>query len=191
MNKWVKLLLILSILSLFIISLKESPKNVNIGIKEGFVGTCTYSKKQAKKVIKDTKKTAKKELAKCNKCQEDNKSEKCGKKCGALLPVMDPMFNMREMCKQMILLEDHLFQTKKRCHDCICKHFLTIEALAEEAITLDKDHKYQDITGLPDKIRDITKKYIANHENPKQPPITAQDMRKIRKSLMQKCFKHF
>ena len=73
----------------------------------------------------------------------------CGKDGGCvslsgkkLLPVLDPCFNMREICKQCILLEDHLFQTEKRCTDCIKKHFLTIEALGEEAITLDKENEY-------------------------------------------------
>lgn len=53
-----------------------------------------------------------------------------------LLPVMRPAQNMREIVKQMILLEDHLFQQCKRCPDCIRKHFLTIEGLAEECGTL-------------------------------------------------------
>jgi hypothetical protein len=72
------------------------------------------------------------------KCiKNENSNGKCGaggegcKSCDSLLPVLDPRFNMREICKQSVLLEDHLFQKEKRCHDCICKHFLTIEALAE------------------------------------------------------------
>ena len=53
-----------------------------------------------------------------------------------LLPVMRPAQNMREIIKQVIMLEDHLFQSCKRCGDCVNKHFLTIEALAEECGTL-------------------------------------------------------
>lgn len=53
-----------------------------------------------------------------------------------LLPIMDPRFNLREVCKQLTLLEDHLNQPRKRCPDCIRKHFLTIEALLEEAVSL-------------------------------------------------------
>lgn len=104
-----------------------------------------------------------------------------------LLPVMDPLYNMREICKQSILLEDHLFQKKKRCKDCCIKHQLTIEALAEEAITLDKDGKCKDLYDLPDKIRDLQKDFIAG----KDPSLIAQDYRKIRKSLMQRCFHNF
>lgn len=56
-----------------------------------------------------------------------------------LLPVMDPLFNLREACKQMCLLEDHLLQPRKRCIDCVTKHFLTLEALFEEAASLDHE----------------------------------------------------
>lgn len=54
-------------------------------------------------------------------------------------PVMDPHYNIRECCKQCVLLEDHLRHEKKRCPDCITKHFLTIEGLLEEAASLDRD----------------------------------------------------
>jgi hypothetical protein len=91
-----------------------------------------------------------------NKCitKNGNANVKCGsvgegcKSCDSLLPVLDPRFNMREICKQSVLLEDHLFQKEKRCHDCIIKHFLTIEGLAEEAVTLDKEHKYNELIDL-------------------------------------------
>jgi len=104
-----------------------------------------------------------------------------------LLPVMDPMYNMREICKQSILLEDHLFQKKKRCRDCCIKHQLTIEALAEEAITLDKEGKCRDLYDLPDKIRTLQKDFISNRD----PNEIAQEYRKVRKSLMQRCFNNF
>jgi hypothetical protein len=48
----------------------------------------------------------------------------------------DPLFNWREIAKQMVLLEDHLFHGYKQCADCIKKHLLTIEAFAEEIPTL-------------------------------------------------------
>lgn len=104
-----------------------------------------------------------------------------------LLPVMDPLFNMREICKQSILLEDHLFQKKKRCRDCCIKHQLTIEALAEEAITLDKDRKCEDLYYLPDRIRELQKDFV----NGREPGEIAHEYRKLRKSLMQRCFTNF
>ncbi len=63
---------------------------------------------------------------------------------GGLLPVLDCRFNFREVSKHLILLEDHLFQTRRRCTDCIKKHTLTIEAFIEEAKTLDKEMAYSD-----------------------------------------------
>ena len=56
----------------------------------------------------------------------------------SILPVMDPGFNLREIAKQMILLEDHLLQPLKRCPDCIGKHLLWWEGLAEEGSALDR-----------------------------------------------------
>jgi hypothetical protein len=50
---------------------------------------------------------------------------------------MEPLFNLRELCKHLLLLEDHLAQADKRCPDCIRKHLLTVEALADEAVALD------------------------------------------------------
>lgn len=57
----------------------------------------------------------------------------------ALLPVMEPSFNLREIAKQMLLLESHLAVPRQRCADCIRKHYATIEALAEEGASLDAE----------------------------------------------------
>jgi hypothetical protein len=59
-----------------------------------------------------------------------------------LMPVMDVRHNVREIAKQLILLEDHLTQPRKRCNDCIRKHFAFAEALAEEGCGLDPDGEY-------------------------------------------------
>lgn len=114
---------------------------------------------------------------------------KCISKSGSrLLPVLDPCFNMREICKQSILLEDHLFQDSKGCEDCIRKHFLWLEGLAEEAITLDTDNKYKfSKLELPEQLRKIQKQYMADNDNEK----AAQQLRQIRKPLMAKYYDHF
>ena len=59
-----------------------------------------------------------------------------------LMPVMDVRHNVREIAKQLILLEDHLAQPRKRCDDCIRKHFAFVEALAEEGCGLDPGGEY-------------------------------------------------
>lgn len=71
----------------------------------------------------------------------------------AMQPIMDPLFNMREMCKEFTLLEDHLNQPDMQCKDCINKHLMKCEALAEEALSLDSQNQYPFISGIPNMIR--------------------------------------
>jgi hypothetical protein len=113
---------------------------------------------------------------------------------GGLLPIMDPLFNVREICKQLVLLEDHLTQRRKRCLDCIRKHFLTLEALAEEALTLDKKHAHSDLLeDLPEIFRrlqadlrvDQTQAGRGNEHE------VAQKLRELRKKLMPACCHKF
>ena len=85
----------------------------------------------------------------------------------------------------MLLLEDHLFQPQKRCPDCIRKHFLTIEGLAEECATLCKP------TNILPEARSITKNMRILHHVWEQEPRNghvnehiAHRIRKHRKCLM-------
>ena len=106
-----------------------------------------------------------------------------------LLPILDPRFNMREICKQSILLEDHLFQSNRRCTDCIKKHFLFCEGFAEEAITLDKNDEYNlSELRLPEKFRELQRRLWDKGEGPES---IAQALRQIRKPLMAKYYKNF
>ena len=57
----------------------------------------------------------------------------CSTTCDSIDPVSDPRYNMQQIIKQSILLEEHLTNKNKRCRDCITKHFLHIIGLAEEA----------------------------------------------------------
>jgi len=103
-----------------------------------------------------------------------------------LLPVLETKFNLREICKQCILLEDHLSQNEKQCHDCIVKHFLALEGLSEEAITLDKNNENpNNVQKLPEKIRELQKLW---YENPEKTHECSQELRKIRKTMMEDCF---
>lgn len=102
-----------------------------------------------------------------------------------LLPIMHPLYNLREICKQSALLEDHLNNPRKRCSDCIRKHFLTIEALFEEAISLDTKQKWTPlIEGKPDLVRSLQEKWIDDGD----PGEIAQDLRKVRKNFAPHCF---
>ena len=105
-----------------------------------------------------------------------------------LLPIMSPLFNLREICKQMSLLEDHLNNVRKRCPDCIRKHFLTIEALFEEAVSLDKDYKYSELLdGKAQEIRDLQGAWI-DDDSDENYLLIAQALRAIRKEFAPLCF---
>ena len=80
-----------------------------------------------------------------NKTKEKSINGSCNiKTCGALDPVSNPAYNMQQIVKQSILLEEHITNKNKRCRDCITKHFLHIIGLAEEAqmLATNKCNKY-------------------------------------------------
>jgi hypothetical protein len=119
----------------------------------------------------------------CNGCATDTAYQPDQGK--SLLPIMNPLFNMREICKQSVLLEDHLFNPRKRCGDCIRKHFITMEAFAEEAITLDKTGEHKDLlVNLPETIRGFAQR-VSSGENKHT---VATDMRMLRKRLLPFCY---
>jgi hypothetical protein len=109
-----------------------------------------------------------------------------------LLPIMSPLYNLREICKQVVLLEDHLNQPRKRCPDCIRKHFLTIEALFEEAVSLDKELKYVAVLdGKAEEIRKLQAVWLDTKDSDQAHKfylILAQALRVLRKSFAGHCF---
>lgn len=119
-------------------------------------------------------------------------AEKCSKdSCGSesLHPILDPRFNMREVAKQALLLEDHMNNTKKRCFDCIRKHFLIIDGLLEEAVSLEKDIRTRG------KYRDLYLKWVALEKQYSSDPLNSdnidsvsQKIRFFRKPLVESYF---
>lgn len=106
-----------------------------------------------------------------------------------LLPVMRPVLNAREIIKQSLLLEDHLFNDKRYCRDCIAKGFLFLEAFAEEAITLechgDKRKRCPAaLKKLPSIVRALHHAWASNPADKSLASIVAQRLRKLRKQLM-------
>ena len=96
------------------------------------------------------------------------------------LSISDPRYNVREIVKQMLLLEQHLLEESKYCPDCISKHILTIEALAEEGQNLDKQHKWgKTFVPLVGKARVWGAAFQANVP----PKKIGQDVRQTRKKL--------
>jgi len=67
------------------------------------------------------------------------------------------------------------------------KHFLALEGLSEEAITLDKQGHYSgSLTGIPEKIRGIQKLWYTNPNGNSHE--ASQKLREIRKQFMQDSF---
>ena len=106
----------------------------------------------------------------------------------SLLPVMDPKFNAREIVKQSWMLEDHLTTPQKNCCDCIKKHFLALEGLAEEAAALECK-KY----ACPPLLKTYASKVRAMHHAFEHAPkprraavmiVVARRLRQLRKQLM-------
>jgi hypothetical protein len=136
------------------------------------------------------KNTASKILSKVTKSGGSCSSGSCGTSQGGLDPILDPKFNLREVAKHMILLEDHLFQPGRRCDDCINKHRLALEAFLEEAVTLDKTGEYQEIINSTlTRFRQIMREWV---EKVRRNPVgnvdevyfnTAQQLRALRKPL--------
>lgn len=118
----------------------------------------------------------------CTQCSACNSTPMFSK--GHFHQVTHPIFNVREMCKELVLLEQHLFDARQRCPQCIRKHFIHSEALAEEAVTLDAKGAYPFIKAVPDKIRSLIKSYAMGID----PTQVAQGVRVIRKDLLAKCF---
>lgn len=102
-----------------------------------------------------------------------------------LLPIFDPEWNKREICGNILLLEDHLLEKRKGCHECIKKHMLMIEYYANELKQLDKNGEYSKYNDLPQRIRDIIRDYLNSFPNEQ----VAQKFRVLRKELLDdKCF---
>lgn len=96
---------------------------------------------------------------------------------------------MREIVKQIILLEDHLFQECKRCPDCVKKHFLTIEGLAEECRTLCLKRGQQesaDAAIVARRIRVLQHAWESRKGECKVATAVAMQLRQLRKPLMGK-----
>lgn len=72
--------------------------------------------------------------------------------CSAIDPVLEPAYNLKNIAMQSVLLEEHLADPRKRCPSCICKHFLHLIGLAQEAVTLagSRLQEYEYLDGLSD-----------------------------------------
>ena len=88
-------------------------------------------------------------------------------KCGAIDNVNDPAYNMQNVVKQSILLEEHLAEKNKYCKGCICKHFNHVCALLEEGVWLAEKNvgKYPYLADSPSYYQQAFDKWLANKDD--------------------------
>ncbi len=93
----------------------------------------------------------------------------CSSKCSAqhLDPINDPDYNMRNVVKQSILVEEHLAEKNKYCKGCLCKHFLHIIGLCSEGVWLAEKNidKYPFLEESPSFYQKIFDKWLANKDD--------------------------
>ena len=108
--------------------------------------------------------------------------------CGALDPVSDPKYNMQQIIKQSILLEEHLANKNKRCRDCITKHFLHIIGLTEEAqmLATNKIDKYPLVNDCVVLYSSLFEEWMAHYNKPDSDNILycCDKLRSMRKKLI-------
>ena len=96
---------------------------------------------------------------------------------------------MREIIKQMALLEDHHIHPEKRCPNCVSKHGKTIEGFAEEAVTLCKPNQGEVAKDAAKVACTIRVLHHAWNEKPKDEDVNvaiARNLRAMRKNLQTK-----
>lgn len=102
-----------------------------------------------------------------------------------MLTLTDPQFNLREIAKQLILLEDHLVHTHKRCPDCIRKHLLTAEGLAEEIPSLDQTGE---LIEKAEFLSSLIRRWLCAFSDGEDLQVLAQQIRVVRKVLVSRYY---
>jgi hypothetical protein len=106
--------------------------------------------------------------------------------------VSDPDYNMREIAKQCILLEEHLTVDAKYCVDCVAKHLLHCQALAAEAVMLacDRVDQYPYMSESPAFFQRLLDEWLAERDVDvdRVRRAMAAELRDYRKRLVQAYF---
>jgi hypothetical protein len=105
-------------------------------------------------------------------------------------PVNEPDYNMRNITKQSILLEEHLAEASKYCKSCITKHFLHIIGLAEEATWM-AGRKLDDYPFLRDSVPFYQRtfdRWVANRDDEDVKREVLDTLRSARRALIDAYF---
>jgi hypothetical protein len=99
--------------------------------------------------------------------------------CGAIDPVNDPAYNIRNVITQTILLEEHLAEERKYCKSCIIKHYLHIQGLLMEAIWM-AGHTIKEYPYLEDAEKMYTRNFEKWHKHMNNKKIRLEVLDEIR-----------
>lgn len=118
---------------------------------------------------------------------EPNNTCAIGSSCSAKDDVNDPAYNMKNIIKQNILLEEHLAEKNKFCKPCIVKHFLHIIGLAEEAVWMacDQIKKYPLMEDTVDFYEGMMNDWLSDYENQENKLQILAKLRKNRQQLIE------
>lgn len=112
--------------------------------------------------------------------------------CGSdgIDPVSEPSYNMKQIIKQSILLEEHLVEPKKRCRDCIIKHFNHIIGLQNEALGLAGENadQYPLLIETTSFYSEQFEKWLESYNDEKVNLEIAGNLREVRKQLVSKYY---
>ena len=108
------------------------------------------------------------------------KNETCkADSCGALDPVNDPVYNVKETLKNTLLIEQHLSEKRKYCKLCLVKHFLLSIALLEEAVWMASTN-ISNITNLDSSLDFYNSTFEFWHKDMESDEIRLQTLAKMR-----------
>jgi len=126
--------------------------------------------------------------AKVGKVHNQCSVHSCG--MNGIDPVSDPAYNMKQIIKQSILLEEHLVEPNKRCRDCIVKHFLHIQGLHEEALWLANENcgKYPMLIETTGFYSEQFDEWLTSYDDEKTLQHITSKLRDVRKKLVSLYF---
>lgn len=102
--------------------------------------------------------------------------------------VNDPVYNMKNIIKQTILLEEHLAEDRKYCQACCVKHFNHIIGLAEEAIWMAGRTEYPLLKESCDLFTKWFDMWVKNRDDFILRRNVLINMRKLRQDLINKYY---
>jgi hypothetical protein len=135
-----------------------------------------------------TTRQSKGKIEKMSPAKVQSSSHSCTMSCsgvGGIDPVSEPEYNVKQVIRQLLLLEDHLTQKRKRCRDCILKHFNLIIGLLEEAVWLAGDHigKYPMLESSLTTSQNAFDEWLHTYRNESDVLKIASELRDLRKRM--------